>query len=370
MKLMRDEKSVSPLIGTVIMLLITVVLAAAILKYSNVFIQSPPSVALDVELYTVNKANATKVVVKDLGGNLYFKNRHVWIFLNGQKFDFRPFTERGYLSAGDVGILVVPYGTKVNKVVTVKLAIGGTIIFSDEYSEIFYSKRVIVQKAKQIENGLLAEWHFEEGVNQLKNDPDGDGYTIYDLSGRNINGGFTYGFWSNDNYVNGINGKAIHFDGVNDYVWIDYSLKDKISPTKQVTYEAWIYPEDTSKLQDIILNGAWYRRVIVGYGKIGFELMINNQDKLLWSNTNIQPNKWYYVVATYDGSKMKLYINGKLDSELPASGSIGSPYTSTYIGAQPPKEYFNGTIDEVYIWDRALTPKEIKERYEMYANSI
>ena len=67
---------------------------------------------------------------------------------------------------------------------------------------------------------------------------------------------------------------------------------------------------------------------------------------------------------------MRLYINGKLDSELSASGSIGSPYTSTYIGAQPPKEYFKGIIDEVYIWNRTLTPKEIKERYEMYANSI
>jgi len=367
-----NNRSVSPVVGLILIVLITVALAVVIVKLSNVYFQPAPNVLLDVRVYTVEKANATKIYIEDLGGDpIYFKNKRVFVFINGHRFEFHPFTQRGVLQAGDKGVLIVPLATKVGEEVTIQLAIGGMTIFSGESASIFFSKKVTVQKAKieNLEEGLLAEWHFEEGENQIKNDPDGDGYSIYDLSGRGINGGFTYGIWSN-NYVDGVNGKAIHFDGVNDYVWIDYSFLDKINPRKQVTYEAWIYPEDTNNLQNVIFNGAWYRRVIIGYNKVGFELNISGQHKLLWSNTNIQPNRWYYVVATYDGSKMRLYINGKLDNELSASGLIDYPYTNTFIGSQASTEYFKGIIDEVYIWSRALTPQEIKERFEMYADRI
>lgn len=371
-----NNRSVSPIIGIILITIITIVLATVIVSFSNMYSQSAPNAILDIEVYTIEKANATKVYIKDLGGDpIYFKNKRLYILINGHRFDFHPFTKRGYLTAGDEGVLVVPLNTKVSQEVTVQLAIGGMTLFSGERASIFYSKKVTVQKSKirDIEQGLLAEWHFEEGEDQIKNDPDGDGYSIYDLSSRGINSGFTYVTWSN-NYVDGVNGKAIYFDGSNDYVWIHSRFWNKINPRKQVTYEAWIYPEDNypTSIGEIIVNGAWYKRLFVGYGKIGFELKINGTVYDLYSNTNIQTNKWYYVVATYDGSKMRIYINGKLDNELLVSGLIDSSAAgvNTVIGAQPPAEYFKGIIDEVYIWNRALTPQEIKERFEMYASRV
>ena len=369
--MIRDSRSVSPIIGIVLMALITVILVTAIFKISNVYFQSAPNAILDVELYTVDNANATKIVVKDLGGDpIYFKNKRLFVYLNGHRFNFHPFTESGNLMAGDVGVMVVPFPSKVGQTVNVKLVIGGMKIFSGEWATVFYSKKVTVQKSRalSVEQGLLAEWHFEEGENQIKNDPDGDGYSIYDLSGRGINGGFTYITWSN-NYVNGVNGKAIYFDGNNDYVWIDNSLWNRINPRKQVTYEAWIYPEVTDSWRYIIANGRWDKGIWIDRGKIRFNL----PDVGTLYSGKIQPNRWYYVVATYDGSKMRIYINGKLDNESSASGLIGSgvPNTNTVIGAQSANFYlFKGVIDEVYIWNRALTPQEIEERFEMYANKV
>ena len=370
--MIRDSRSVSPIVGIVLMTLITVILATAIFKISNVYFQPAPNAILDVELYTVDNANATKIVVRDLGGDpIYFKNKRLFVYLNGHRFNFHPFTESGHLMAGDVGVMVVPFPSKVGQTVEVKLAIGGMSLFSGEWATVFYSKKVTVQKSRvlSVENGLLAEWHFEEGENQIKNDPDGDGYSIYDLSGRGINGGFSYGSWSN-NYVDGVNGKAIYFDGSNDYVWIHSRFWNKINPRKQVTYEAWIYPEATDSWRYIIANGRWDKGIWIDWGRIRFNLP---DVGTLYSSNNIQTNKWYYIVATYDGSKMRIYINGELDNESSASGLIGSsnPNVNTVIGAQSSSAYFfKGIIDEVYIWNRALTPQEIKERFEMYADKV
>lgn len=75
-------------------------------------------------------------------------------------------------------------------------------------------------------------------------------------------------------------------------------------------------------------------------------------------------NEWYQVVGTYDGKEMKIYVNGKLENTTNAqSGDINYPDRIFYtIGAyKDDNEDFShkGLIDEVRIYDRALTEKEI-----------
>ena len=381
-----NKRSVSPIIGILLMVVITIILSFTLVRLSNVYFQPAPNVILDVEVYTEKNANATKIYVKDLGGDpIYFKNKRVYVIINGHRFDFHPFTERGVLEAGDEGVLVVPLKTEVGEKTTVQLAMGGMSIFSGERTSIFYSNEVTDQKARveSIERGLLAEWHFEEGN---YDDPEGDGYSVYDLSGRGCHGGFVYsGIWQ-DYWVKGINGMALNFTG-DDYVWlVPWNVApQKLNPRKQVTYEAWIYwindnAGELDDLQTIYFNGHSERQLQItesdhwhGGREILFRLNTTSGTYHLYSTTKINTNEWYHIVATYDGSKMRIYINGKLDSEMPASGDIvDHDQVCDYIGIYPWGNVykFHGIIDEVYIWDRALTPQEVKERYEMYAERI
>ena len=84
---------------------------------------------------------------------------------------------------------------------------------------------------------------------------------------------------------------------------------------------------------------------------------------------NLLPNTWYHIVGTYDGSNIKIYINGQLQNSVPASGTISTNTLNLEIGRWRDvyREYFNGLIDEVAIYKRALSATEIQEQYRTYA---
>jgi len=73
------------------------------------------------------------------------------------------------------------------------------------------------------------------------------------------------------------------------------------------------------------------------------------------------PTEWHHYALTYDGSNQKLYIDGILATTTSKTGSINANSTNLRIG-----EYFNGFIDEVHIYNRALSAGEIKALYESY----
>ncbi len=390
--MLRDSRSVSPIVGIILMTLITVILATAIFKISNVYFQPAPNAILDVELYTVDNANATKIVVRDLGGDpIYFKNKRLFVYLNGHRFNFHPFTESGQLMAGDVGVMVVPFPSKVGQTVEVKLAVGGMSLFSGEWATVFYSKKVTVQKSRvlSVENGLLAEWHFEHKYPNetafIKRNPSAKIPRFYDLSGRGnhlIYG--AYDSWDSDTmWVKGVNGLALNFkpkDSAYGAFWSVNWVTGKCAPTKGFTVELWVYPRTITESHTLIELGAWYRWIYIdGNGKITAVLGINGTANApqstvtISSNTKLQPHHWYYIVVTYDNKYIRIYINGKLDKEEYHPGYITPPpydftiYLGSHYGNLP---YYDGFIDEVYIWNRALTPQEIKERFEMYADKV
>jgi hypothetical protein len=74
--------------------------------------------------------------------------------------------------------------------------------------------------------------------------------------------------------------------------------------------------------------------------------------------------KWVHVAATYDGERMVLYQDGKALQMLSANGRIAQPFTSLFIGtrsqAAAENEFFAGLIDEVIIYERALSAMEVQ----------
>lgn len=95
--------------------------------------------------------------------------------------------------------------------------------------------------------------------------------------------------------------------------------------------------------------------------KLQFVLSINNVQQKLASNTALNANTWYHVAATYDGTTMKLYINGTLDASKAQTGSVSSNEAFNVGYLYETSRNFNGKIDEVRVWKRALSQTEISQ---------
>ena len=77
---------------------------------------------------------------------------------------------------------------------------------------------------------------------------------------------------------------------------------------------------------------------------------------------NVPLNQWTFLVGTYNGATIKLYIDGVLQDSKSATGAIQRSTTSLHIGTSPPfgtNTYFEGLIDDVRLYSRALSPAEI-----------
>jgi len=78
----------------------------------------------------------------------------------------------------------------------------------------------------------------------------------------------------------------------------------------------------------------------------------------LWGQVGLTMKEWHHLVATYDGKMMRLFVDGKLDTEEPYSGKVNVNANSLTIGKYG-GETFIGAMDEVALYDRALTEDEI-----------
>ncbi len=221
-------------------------------------------------------------------------------------------------------------------------------------------------KAASIESEVVAWYHFDEG----------DGITVSDSSG-NGNHGTIYGA----TWTDGISGKALKFDGVDDYVSIADSPDLDIDTT--ITIEAWL-KQDTIDTVDrsVIVKGSldssrcnYDLRILDG--KIRF-LIRDALGFKAYSTTNAEliAGNWYHVVAVHtfgNALSTKIYVNGV---EKPGSWIFGDGNTPAtlnddplYIGTGNTNllNGFNGVIDEVCIYNRALGDDEIKAHYEEFA---
>jgi hypothetical protein len=77
---------------------------------------------------------------------------------------------------------------------------------------------------------------------------------------------------------------------------------------------------------------------------------------------SISANEWTHVVGTYDGTTVRIYLNGEVKAEMDASAAIAANASSYVIGGtQESRDWFDGMIDEVKLYNRGLTEDEVKE---------
>lgn len=210
-----------------------------------------------------------------------------------------------------------------------------------------------IQELYYIQNGLVAEWLMEETPSTAK---------VIDSSGNNNQGTPT-----GTSVVNGKCGLARSFNGSgSDYITINDSAL--LSPTSSITVEAWVKPDfddATGSGRAILTKGADtsifpdYVLAVNSSKQIYFSLKDSSKDIVISPDT-IQKGQWYHIVGTYDGYVLNLYVNGGGPITKLSSTKINDSNRPLYIGRwRDGAAYWQGIIDEVRIYNRALTPDEI-----------
>lgn len=201
-------------------------------------------------------------------------------------------------------------------------------------------------------SGLKGQWKLDEN----------SGTTAADASGNNNTGTLSSGAtWST-----GQSGAATSLDGVNDYVQV--GAQSSLVLTSAGTLSAWIYPTGAGSLATyggIILNKEGeYELARFADGTIQWAFA-NTNPGWNWINTGyVAPlNQWTHVAVTYDGGVVKTYINGTITHSYSGSGAIGDVDNSLNDfrigGRQVTSHHFQGRIDEVRVYNRALSASEV-----------
>ena len=203
------------------------------------------------------------------------------------------------------------------------------------------------------QKGLVGCWRFDEETGSTAKDssPYGNDGTIYGAT-----------------RVRGIIGKALSFDGVDDYVEVPDSASLDI--TDEITIGAWVKINSMPPTATTVIRKGYQEGG--SPGSVPYMFYIDNYFNFYGSNgsqwifnVKFTPpvGEWFHVVGTFDGSTAIIYKNGVEQNRK--TGITEKMFTNDlnlYIGTMW-TDYFNGIIDEVRIYNRALSPREIKIIY-------
>ena len=201
---------------------------------------------------------------------------------------------------------------------------------------------------------LIGFWHFDEA----------EGDTARDSSGKGNDGTIHGATWVSE----GISGSSLSFDREDDYVDCGNDSSLDLG-TGDFSLEAWIKSSNVEEGKNIIAkveddDNRWYFRIWRGK----FYFYTPNVPLQVKSVTPVETDRWYHVVLTCKrGERCYIYVNGKDDtSGSPRMDSTdltnrGNLWIGKYSDTAP--SAFKGLIDEVRIYNRALSVDEIKEYY-------
>ena len=132
-----------------------------------------------------------------------------------------------------------------------------------------------------------------------------------------------------------------------------------------MTLEAWVYPTTLSGWRTVILKEISGR---LSYGLYAYDnaprpaayINTGGSDLSALGTASIPLNTWTHLAATYDGATLRLFVNGSQVGSRAISGAIRASTNPLRIGGNDWEEYFSGRIDEVRIYNRALSQAEIQ----------
>lgn len=208
--------------------------------------------------------------------------------------------------------------------------------------------------------GLVGYWKFDEGSD----------INAADSSGNGNNGTLT----NSPTWTSGKIKGGLSFDGVDDYVVMSDTLTNPSTfggVNGSMTIVAWVNSTDVSRYSMAthhIGGFDYFSAGATGSGKLRTMVWdaVNNVNYWPISNGAISNGNWFHIVFIFEGGKgYKFYINGSLDRDYPNSNlSLYDYGSASYIGyGTDANTYFKGLIDDVRVYNRALSAAEISAIY-------
>ncbi|MBM4029916.1 MAG: LamG domain-containing protein [Planctomycetes bacterium] len=189
-----------------------------------------------------------------------------------------------------------------------------------------------------------------------------------DSSGRHHHGALV----GNPQWQPGRSGGALAFDGLDDCV----AIKDApdFDITREITVACWVKIAGFDiPWQAVIAKGNQAWRIIrprtgrnIEFACTGVRTGVSapNTD---WGNvfgkTAVDDGQWHHLAGVYDGTHVRLYVDGRLDASIEGTGTLNVTDSYVLIGANAEDgwNYWHGLIDEVRVYSYALSPDEVKE---------
>ena len=205
---------------------------------------------------------------------------------------------------------------------------------------------------------------------------EGKGDIAKDTTKHKNNGQLHQVEWAKGKY-----GTAVEFSGVKGG-WVEVPDAPSLDITDEITLMLWVHPTQ--------FTGEWLRMLVKTWagdgepwmvyglyqeggtqGKVGFILSVDKaKEKRSPHGPPIKKEEWTHLAATYDGQVQKIYYNGTLKESQKVTGKIDTNDVPISVGRnnEGDREHYVGLIDEVAIWNKALTKDEIREAMESVAS--
>jgi hypothetical protein len=187
---------------------------------------------------------------------------------------------------------------------------------------------------------------------------------------------FVLAFYSKNGYSQALirANNSLDFDGNNDVVEVVVDSTLDVRSKKNFTLEAWIYtpyfntePKDGTIIAWYdVPNNKGYHLAAGGSGQIYFGIYNDTVDaELISSSSRLSASKWHHVAATYNGSKLRIYVDGLLRDSMQDTISVGAPnfIPFTIGGLSNSTQLWSGKIDEVRVWNYAKSGAQILSYY-------
>ena len=220
--------------------------------------------------------------------------------------------------------------------------------------------------------GLVGYWSFNEGTSTI----------AHDYSGNGNNGTLSTTGSTLPQWVPGKFGTALNFDGSSNFAYVNSNLPTVLQLTNTGTVSAWVNPASTYDYHSTVMVGAGdvYGEQ-AGYGlnfhsgtlqgEISHGYSGGGDNNIGVAGTLVPLGVWTLLTLTWDGSNVYLYINGVEQASTTQTIDVSTvPSYSTFgIGAEtlngsPAGLYFPGSIDDVRVYDRALSATEVEGLYQ------
>jgi hypothetical protein len=206
-----------------------------------------------------------------------------------------------------------------------------------------------------LDQGLVGYWSFDGG-DMAKN-------TAYDRSGQGNNGTLTNG----PVRIDGKFGQALSFDGVNDFVSTGFSNMPANNSSQVVAL--W-FKQNTRNINSYIFtleNSGASSAIRIGFDATPGDMYVDRWGgtKIIDSGTVPSLNTWHQYVYSYDGTTHRIYLDGAQIDSSTGVANTGTPNSVSIGKSAVSGRPFTGLIDDVRIYNRTLSPDEIKRLYSM-----